>query len=171
MSAITYFDESGKDKDPYRKYNLTNIQRKESVYWYAKAVGNLNLEIINTIIDKSNIIRNDYKILANALTYTIQRIENCSDWKYIIISDKGRVSIMKKTARALQNYNPIYSNFNQSCYNIPIKNLIEDILEKDSKESYFIQISDFVSYVVNLYYNYYIKKRKYSEENIILVNN
>ena len=38
--------------------------------------------------------------------------------------------------------------------------MIEDILEKDSKESYFIQINDFVSYVVNLYYNYYIKKEE-----------
>ena len=31
-------------------------------------------------------------------------------------------------------------------------------MEKDSDESYFVQISDFVSYVVNLYYKYYIKK-------------
>lgn len=147
-----------KDKDPYRKYNLTNLQRKEIVYWYAKAIGSLNLEIINTIIDKTNIIRSDYKILANALTYTIQRIENTSNWKYIIISDKGRISIMKKTARALQSYNPILSNFNQNYYNVPIKNMIEDILEKESSESYFVQISDFVSYIVNLYYKYYLKK-------------
>lgn len=33
-----------------------------------------------------------------------------------------------------------------------IKGLIEDILEKDSKESYFIQLCDFVSYFVHLYF-------------------
>lgn len=30
--------------------------------------------------------------------------------------------------------------------------MIEDILEKDSKESYFIQVCDFISYFVHLYY-------------------
>ena len=42
--------------------------------------------------------------------------------------------------------------------NQPISGLIEDILEKDSKESYFIQICDFVSYFVHLYYKCCIKK-------------
>ncbi len=149
-----------KDKDPYRKYNFNNNQRKEIVYWYARAISNLNLKIINTIIDKDSIVREDYKVLQNSLTYTIQRIENSSDWKYLIISDKGRVSVMRKTARSLCAYNPIFSNVNNYFYNIPIKNMIEDILEKDSSDSYFIQVSDFVSYVINLYYKYCIKKEK-----------
>ncbi len=45
-------------------------------------------------------------------------------------------------------------------YNAPIKNMTEDILEKDSEESYFIQVCDFVSYIVNLYYKYVVKKKK-----------
>ena len=48
-------------------------------------------------------------------------------------------------------YNPIQSLFG-GYINKPIKNLIEDILEKDSKESHFIQICDFISYFVHLYY-------------------
>ena len=64
---------------------------------------------------------------------------------------------MKKTARSIRNFNPITSNFDISYYNSPINNMIEDILEKDSTESYFIQISDFVSYIVNLYYKYCVK--------------
>ena len=64
---------------------------------------------------------------------------------------------MKKTARAIRNYNPITSIFNNdNYYNSPIKNMIEDILEKDSKESYFIQVCDFISYVVNLYFKYVV---------------
>src|SRR5699024_3372939 len=94
-------------------------------------------KIVNTIIDKEALVKQDYPILSNALTYTIQRIENDSDWRYLIISDKGRISIMKKTARAIRNYNPITSMFNKDTYyNAPIKNMIEDILEKDSEESY-----------------------------------
>lgn len=149
-----------KDKDPYRKYNLSNSQRKDIVMLYAKVIACIKGKIVNTIIDKENIIKSNYPILSNALTYSIQRIENDSDWRYLIISDKGRISIMKKTARAIKNYNPISSIFDSELYyNAPIKNMIEDILEKDSKESYFIQISDFVSYVINLYYKYNVKKR------------
>lgn len=150
-----------KDKDPYRKYNLTNEQRKEIVILYAKVIATIKGKIVNTIIDKEVVVNSNYPVLSNALTYTIQRIENDSDWRYLIISDKGRISIMKKTARSIRNYNPITSMFNNdNYYNSPIKNMVEDILEKDSKESYFIQICDFVSYIVNLYYKYVVKGKK-----------
>ena len=49
-------------------------------------------------------------------------------------------------------FNPIRSKYDNSYYHCPIKNFVEDILEKDSRESYFIQVCDFVSYFVNLYY-------------------
>lgn len=146
------------DKNPYRQYNWSSKQRKEILSIYASTISILNIKCINVIIDKNLIKNDDYPILTNALTYNIQRIENDSDWKYIIISDKGRINIMRKTARAIRNFNPITSHYT-NYYNVPVKNLIEDILEKDSIDSYFIQISDFISYIVNLYYKYvYLKK-------------
>lgn len=148
-----------KDKDPYRKYNLQKDDKKLIVKVYAKVIASLNAKVVNTIIDKKNVITPDSPVLSKALTYNIQRIENDSNWHYMIISDKGRISIMKKTARAIRNYNPISSMFDSKNYfNIPIKNMVEDILEKDSQESYFIQVSDFISYVINLYYKYVVKK-------------
>lgn len=141
------------DKNPYRQYNWTSKQRKEILSIYASIISSLNIKCINVIIDKNSIKGDDYPILQNALIYNIQRIENDSDWKYIIISDKGRINVMRKTAREIRNFNPITSHYT-TYYNSPIKNLIEDILEKDSADSYFIQISDFISYVINLYYKY-----------------
>lgn len=58
---------------------------------------------------------------------------------------------MRKTARAIRAYNPIQSQFG-GYINKPIKNMIEDVLDKDSKESHFIQICDFISYFTHLYY-------------------
>lgn len=90
-----------KDKDPYRKYNLQKDDKKLIVKVYAKVIASLNAKVVNTIIDKKNVITPDYPVLSKALTYSIQRIENDSNWHYMIISDKGRISIMKKTARAI----------------------------------------------------------------------
>ena len=146
------------DKNPYRQYNWNNDQRKVILSIYASMIASLNIKCINVIIDKNHVNKDDYPVLKNALTYNIQRIENDSDWKYVIISDKGRIEVMRRTARAIRNFNPITSHYDLY-YNAPIKNLIEDILEKDSVDSYFIQISDFISYVINLYYKYvYLEK-------------
>lgn len=53
----------------------------------------------------------------------------------MIISDEGRVSKMRDTARMLQRINYIPSQFNYASYQKEIKTLIEDPLPKNSKES------------------------------------
>lgn len=141
------------DKNPYRAYHWTNEQRINILKKYTLMIASLNISAINVIIDKSLITINDYPVLQNALTYNIQRIENDSQgcWNFLLITDKGRIAPMRKTARAIRAYNPIQSQFG-GYINKPIKNMIEDVLEKDSKESHFIQICDFISYFVHLYY-------------------
>jgi len=123
------------------------------------------------LIDKSSITARDYRILENALTYNIQRIENDSQgkWNFLLITDKGRIGPMRKTARAIRAYNPIQSQFG-GFINRPIKNMIEDVMEKDSQESYFIQICDFISYFVHLYYLTRYKKRELPNRVGCLIN-
>lgn len=143
------------DKGIYRSYNWTPAQKKDILKLFAWAIAQMDLSIVNVIIDKKHIKNADYPILENALKYNIQRIENTlkEDWNYIIITDSGRIAPMRKTARAIRAFNPIQSQIPGYGYrNIPVKNLIEDILDKDSRESYFIQICDFVSYFIHLYY-------------------
>lgn len=114
----------------------------------------MKIEVVNVVIDKTKIVNDHYPILKNALKYSIQRIENtcAGEWNYMAISDKGRVKKMSRTAREIRVYNPIKDVFSNTARNMPIKFMLEDILEKDSKESYFIQVSDFISYFVHLYY-------------------
>lgn len=149
------------DKDPYRKYKWTALERNEIAKKYIKFVSSLEIEAINVVIDKSKIYNNDYNVLEKALTYNIQRIENSSSniWKYILITDPGRTPAMRKTARKIRVNNLIQSKFDYSTYNEPVKNMIEDILEKDSKESYFIQMSDLIATIVSMYFNYYLTKK------------
>ena len=142
------------DKNPYRNYGWTIAQKQEILKRYTIALASLDMQCINVIIDKTKVRTNTYPVLENALTYSVQRIENDSGgrWKYVILSDKGRVGIMSHTARKIRAFNPIPSMFGADYRNQPIKNMIEDILEKDSKESYFIQSCDFVSYFAHLYF-------------------
>lgn len=148
------------DKDPYRKYNWNKEQKLEILKAFTLVIAEMDLNCINVIIDKNKIKKQDYNILENALKYNIQRIDNDSNgkWNYLINTDKGRIAPMRKTARAIRAYNPIQSKYSYTFKNQPISGLIEDILEKDSKESYFIQICDFISYFVHLYYKCCIKK-------------
>lgn len=148
------------DKDPYRNYNWKPEEKREILKDYAIMISKLDIKIINVLIDKTKIKRKDYNILEKALTYNIQRIENDSKgkWNYIMIADQGRIAPMRYTARKIQKYNPIQSKFSIDVVNQPVMNLIEDILEKDSKESYFIQISDFISYFTHLYQKCVINK-------------
>lgn len=148
------------DKDPYRKYKWSVNDRQEILKEYTLAISKLDISIINVMVDKRKIKRSDYKVLENALTYNIQRIENDSagKWNYLIITDKGRLSPMRKTARRIRAYNPIHSKYSQQIKNQPIHSLIEDILEKDSTESHFIQVCDFISYFTHLYQKCCVEK-------------
>lgn len=160
------------DKNPYRSYNWDKNQKLEILKRFTLMIAALDLSIVNVIIDKSKIKRHDYHVLENALTYSIQRIENDSNgnWNFIIITDRGRIAPMRKTARAIRAYNPIQSQFG-GYINKPIKNLIEDILDKDSKESHFIQICDFISYFVHLYYKTRYKKEALPNRVANLIDN
>jgi hypothetical protein len=99
----------------------------------------------------------NFDVLDTALIYSIQRIENDLDSssnpsdRFMVITDPGRVGKMRKTTRKIQKINFIPSKFSTSQYRKEIKYLIEDPLPKDSKESYFIQISDLISYMITLY--------------------
>jgi hypothetical protein len=149
------------DKDPYRKYDWTAEQRREIVKGMIIGVAGLNAQVINVIIDKTRFKDQNYHVLENALKYNIQRIENDShgQWNYLIITDEGRLAPMRSTARAIRAFNPIQSKFSFEYTNQPISSLIEDILEKDSSESYFIQACDLISYIVHLYYKTHYKKQ------------
>lgn len=148
-----------RDKGMYRAYGWNNDQRRQLLIDITKIVASLDIHVINVVIDKEMIKSEEYPVLRNALTYNIQRIENDSGgkWHYLIITDEGRLAPMRRTAREIRAYNPIQSHFG-GYHNVPIKGLVEDIMSKESTESYFIQICDFISFFADLYYRVADKK-------------
>lgn len=142
-------------KYPYfKKFGIDAESRKALLQEYNTMIGSLSINIVNVVINKGMIGRDDnYNVLDTALTFNLQRIDNTSSgvWNYLIITDPGRTAEMVSIARKRRVYNPIRSHFGGS-YNSPLRYMIEDILEKDSMESYFIQISDYISFIVMMYF-------------------
>lgn len=153
------------DKNPYRKYQWSGDVKREIIKAFTLTVAAMDLKIVNVIIDKTRFKDSNYHVLENALKYNIQRIENDSNgnWNYLVITDEGRIAPMRKTARAIRAYNPIQSKYSYEFSNQPISNMIEDIMEKNSSESYFIQICDFVSFFVHLYFETELQNKQLSK--------
>jgi len=144
------------NKWPYRELNLDDAKRIQVLDLFCALVSQLGLKFINVVINKSKITNKTYEVLDTALTYSIQRIENdlvsmSPDKKFMVITDPGRLAKMRRTARKIQKINFIPSKFNPQPLRKEIKLLIEDPLQKDSRESYFIQLVDLVVYVVYVY--------------------
>jgi hypothetical protein len=144
------------NKNPYKDFNFSNEIRILIFKKIANFIGNLHdIKFINVLINKKVIENENYPILENSLKYNIQRIENDLESypvnRFLIITDQGRVGKMQKITRKIQRYNPIPSKYSDGFYRKEIKLMIEDPLPKNSKESYFIQLCDYVSYVIGLY--------------------
>jgi len=155
------------NKNPYRKLQISDDDRLLIIELFCELISNLEISIINVVINKKNILSQDYNVLDNALKYSIQRIENDLNKidpskKFMIITDQGRIGKMRMTARKIQRINFIPSKYNIKPYRKEIKSLIEDPLQKDSKESYFIQLADLVSFIIYIYSIYKLGINKIS---------
>jgi hypothetical protein len=150
------------NKPPYSSFKWTDDQRLEIIERFITCVGGMDAKSVSVIIDKKNISKLDFPILTTAFKYNIQRVENDSrgEWNYIIIVDNGRIGPMKKTVRAIRADNPIYPRASKK-KNTPIEFMIEDVFDKDSTESAFIQVADMITYFVHLYYNVIVNKNRF----------
>lgn len=142
------------NKNPYRNFNISDDNRKKVLGITAEFLGNIDIKFINVVINKKKIPGQEYPVLENAVKFNIQRIENDLTIdplnKFLIITDEGRVGKMRHTTRKIQRINIIPSKYTGR-YRKEIKLMIEDPLPKKSQESYFIQMCDFVAFLVYLY--------------------
>ena len=145
------------NKRPFRTLAISEADRVSAVDQYCDLVAQLDCRIISVVIMKPRITNQAYQVLHNALKYSVQRIENDldpahrPDARFLIITDPGRIGKMRRTTRQIQCINYIPSKFGPFPYRREIKGLIEDPLQKESNQSYFIQTSDLVSYITYLY--------------------
>lgn len=142
------------NKNPYRTLNISDDDRKKIFMLIGGFLGKLDIKFINVAINKKKIQDEVYPVFENALKFNIQRIENELSVdplnRFLIITDEGRVGKMRYITRKIQRINIIPSRFSGR-YRKNIRLMIEDPLPKKSQDSYFIQMCDFVAFIVYLY--------------------
>lgn len=145
------------NKNPYRQLNIEDPKRKELVSCFFDLLRELDIRIFNSVINKSLIRDKSYKVLKTALKCKLQSIDTYikikgQKNKFLIITDEGRIGKMVHVTRQIHENNAAHlDEVSRDEYGTGIHRLIEDPLPKSSKESYFIQISDMVAYIVYLY--------------------
>jgi hypothetical protein len=108
-------------------------------------------KVINICLDKTE-LKSKKDIQELAWSRLIQRYDtyltkSVKD-KGIIVSDTmNQESLIRNTIRRMRVYNPTPSHYGQP-YDNPIKNIIEDPFNRESKHSYFIQTVDVIAQIL-----------------------
>ena len=69
----------------------------------------------------------------------------------MLLIDDGYLHKVRYICRKLHRYNYVPYKGTESARQIRLKSLIDDPLPKNSKDSYFIQIADLITYLVSQY--------------------
>lgn len=150
------------NKNPYVKLNLSNPTRIEIIHRFLSLINKLGQEekmaCINIAIIKNRIAQGTpYNILDQAISLGTQRIDNniyFNKEKYshfMLLVDDGYTQAMRKITRKMYRLNYVPYKSSEQSRQIKIQSLIDDPLPKNSKDSYFIQLADLISYVVSQY--------------------
>ncbi len=121
------------------------------------AVASLEVSVINVAVDKAAILakwpmrpRSDFNVLDIAFRFSLQRLEMSmanTNSSFAAIVDQGRLGAMRKVARKATRFNYV----NSAVGNVPVQHLLEDPLEKESTQSYYLQVCDAITLAVKLY--------------------
>lgn len=108
-------------------------------------------KVINICLKKSE-FPNTEEIQKTAWTRLIQRFDNYLKMsvndKGIIIADDTDGKLIFNLLRKMRVYNPVMSKFTNNPYNAPTDSIIEDLFERSSHDSYFIQTVDVIAHTL-----------------------
>jgi hypothetical protein len=115
-----------------------------------------DVNIINVVVDKQN-KPFDYDVFESAWKCLIQRFHNTLSYKNfpgpqntddlgLIVTDRTDEPRLRALVRRIRRYNPIPLRGTLGYRELPLKNLVEDPVHRDSLHSYFIQLVDVNAY-------------------------
>ena len=158
---------------PKQLRRITKNNRLAIVRQFAIELGLMDtIQFINIVVDKAN-KPPDYDVFENAWKALIQRFENTLmhknflDYQHesehgLIFPDRTDDKKLTKIIRKMRRYNPIPNVGDYGQYqNLKLARILEDPVFKDSQDSFFIQSTDLVAYLLQqkLQPSSYMKKK------------
>lgn len=96
-----------------------------------------------------------YSVLETAWKFLLQRFQNYLTHQKttpsefgMVLHDLGHEVEVRKLMRRMRVYNPVPSQYGSGSRNLPLVNLIEDPVPRDSYHAQFIQLCDYVAYAL-----------------------
>jgi len=148
----------------FRRLRLSYKQRRHlftEIAFFLR--GSSEIKIIVVSIHKSQFQARRINIKLYAWKLFIQRFENfllAEGAHGIVIPDEGSEKVIRDQLRKMRLYNPIRSKFGDY-YRQEIVRILEDPFFRRSKESYFVQMADSISYLCRLRDNATARQRKW----------
>jgi hypothetical protein len=110
-----------------------------------------NAKVINICLRKKD-FQNAEEVQRTAWSRLIQRYDNylkkeAKDRGIIISDDTDGVKIIR-LLRKMRIYNPIPSKYNTGSFNAPTDSILEDLFQRNSHHSYFIQTADVIAHLL-----------------------
>lgn len=130
-----------------------------------------NAKVINICLEKAQ-FKSGEQIQLTAWSRLAQRFDTYlkktgNDFGIIISDDTDGQKVISQL-RKMRVYNPVPSHYNTGFYNAPIDNILEDLFQRDSKHSFFIQTVDVIAHLL---YRHQVPKgslKKYGLERAFL---
>ena len=101
------------------------------------------------LIDKSRITKRPSDVREIAWRYAIQRLErfgSANRENLHVIPDEGHGDFIVKKIRAMRRFSHVPSAYGTEALKRDATNIVEDASERNSRESYFVQLADLNAY-------------------------
>ena len=108
-----------------------------------------DITCFSVAINKQPANQRGYEPREAAWTFALQRVDRfCKDKneKAMIFPDEGHGPLVKRLVRKMRRYHQIQGHFGQARLTVPTERIIEDPNDRQSHDSYFIQLADWNAY-------------------------
>ena len=143
---------------PKREFRDLQLSRKQRLDIYALSMSALEkLDVFQTFavcIDKSLVKKREYDPRTFAWQFVLERLDNYatrnSEW-VTLFPDAGHGYFIRQMVRRLRRFHRVPSAFGGGVVNAQARRIIEDPSDRDSQDSYFVQLADLVAYAAHRY--------------------
>ena len=148
----------------FRRLRLSYKQRRRlftDIAFFVRASSEIKVIVVS--IDKRQFQARPTNVKLYAWKLLIQRLENfllAGGAHGIVIADEGTEKLIRDQVRKMRLYNPIPSKLGEYRRQ-EIVRVLEDPFFRKSKESYFVQVADVISYLCRLRDNATARQKKW----------